>query len=105
MDDERRKYPRMPSMGVTKHSYIVEKKGDKENLVEVEVLDVSKEGIRARINIETEFRYSIFEGQDVLVKVIFNNNLTVKLDGKVMWYKDSPEEGLEFGLHFAEVIL
>lgn len=101
--EERRRYPRMKNKGIVKKSYIVINEADHEDLLELEILNTSKEGLKVSLQNPGKFRYDIGEDLPVKLKVIFNNEISINVDAKVIWYKDFPDK-LEFGLNFSGTI-
>ncbi len=100
-DDERRQNPRVSNKGIVKRSHIIalESKGKKE-LIDFEVINSSKDGIKGRIKNPGHFRFDIEDNLPVKIKVVFNNELTVTIDANIVWYKDFGDS-LEFGLHLS----
>ena len=104
MKKERRQKPRVNNKGIVKRSHIIaiEYKGKKE-LIDFEVVNASKDGIRGKVKNPGNFRFDVEEDLPVTIQVVFNNELTITIGAKIVWYKDFGDN-LEFGLQLSDSI-
>ncbi len=101
MDNNQRINPRMPNKGIVKQSFLSFNKDNKNIIVELNVVNASKNGVKGEIINPGILVYNIEEDLPVTLKVTFNNNLTINIESKIVWFKYN-SNAIDLGLYLLD---